>query len=176
MPADMRLDARLQAFDERRRALLDEMEAVEPDKLTARPRPGKWTMLEIIEHLVLAERVVYEGLPEPSQLTVRETSLRDRIRYLMVRFVLRAGIPVGIASPAMTPQGGRDLAELRRLWDENQAWLRACVEGLETHRIHGAVLEHPVAGPLDMKQVVVLTQDHLDTHLRQIRVLQKLLA
>ena len=172
----MRLDKRIQAFDERRRALLDEMESMEPGKLLARPRPGKWTLLEIIEHLVLAERVVYEWLADPSELTVRKTGLKDRIRYLTVRFVLRNGIPVGIASPAMTPQGGRELAELRRLWDENQAWLRACIESLDAQGIRGAVLAHPIAGPLDMKQVVVLTQDHLDTHLRQIRVLQRLLG
>src|SRR3954447_12747248 len=132
----MRLDKRLQALDERRNGLLDEMDALEPAKLLVKPIPGKWSILEIIEHLVLAERVVYQDLPDPSQLKVRKPRLKHRIRHLLVMFVLRTGIPVGIASPAMLPEGGRDLAELRRLWDENQAWLRACIQSVGPGRLH----------------------------------------
>jgi hypothetical protein len=172
----MRLEKRLQAFDERRNALLDEMEAVEPGKLVARPLPGKWSMLEIVEHLVLAERVVFQGLPEPSQLKIREPRLKDRVRYLIVMLVLRTGIPVGVVSPAMLPQGGRDLAELRRLWDENQAWLRAYVDSLGARGIHRPALKHPVAGPISVRQAAVMSRVHLDRHIRQIRTLQRLLA
>jgi hypothetical protein len=60
----MKLDKRLQTFNEKRGALLDEMGAVDPAKLVAKPLAGKWSMLEIIEHLVLAERAVLQGLPD----------------------------------------------------------------------------------------------------------------
>ena len=172
----MRLDKRLQAFDDRRNALLDEMEALEPGKLLARPREGKWSILEIVEHLVLAERVVFRGLPEPSRLEVREPRLKHRFRYLLVMFVLRADIPVGVISTGMLPQGGRDLAELRRLWDENRAWLLACIDSLGPEGMHRAVLRHPVAGPINVRQAVVMSRIHLERHIRQIRTLQKLLA
>lgn len=172
----MRLDKRLQAFDDRRNALLDEMEALEPGTLLARPIPGKWSILEIVEHLVLAERVVFQGLPEPSQLKVREPRLKQRFLYLLVLFVLRADIPVGVISTAMLPQGGLDLAALRRRWDENQAWLRACAESLGPHGIHKAILKHPVAGPISVRQAVVMSRIHLERHIRQIRTRQKLLA
>jgi hypothetical protein len=61
----------------------------------------------------------------------------------------------------MLPQGGRELAEWRRLGDENQVWLR---------------LEHPVAGPITVRRTVDMTQAHLDTHIWQIRTLRRLLA
>lgn len=172
----MNLTRRLQAFDDRRNALLDEMGALEPDKLLARPIPGKWSILEIVEHLVLAERVVLQGLPEPSQLKVRKPRPKQRIRHLIVLFVLRTGIPVGVASPAMNPQGGHDLAELRRLWDENKAWLLACIDHLGPQGIHKAVLKHPIAGPISIPQAVVMSRIHLERHIGQIRRLQKLLA
>ena len=172
----MNLARRLQAFDDRRNALLDEMDALEPDKLLARPIPGKWSILEIVEHLVLAERVVLQGLPELSQLKVRRPRLKQRFRHLIVLFVLRTGIPVGIASPAMNPQGGRDLAELRRLWDENKAWLLACLDHLGPQGLHRAVLKHPIAGPITIRQAVVMSRIHLERHIGQIRRLQKLLA
>jgi hypothetical protein len=172
----MRLDRRLQAFIARRNALLDEIGALEPGKLLARPIPGKWSILEIVEHLVLAERVVFQGLPEPSQLKPRKPWLKQRVSYLVVMFVLRTGIPVGVASPAMIPEGGRDLAELRRLWDENLAWLKACAESLGPQGIRGAVLRHPIAGPISIPQASVMSRLHLERHIRQIRRLQRLLA
>jgi len=172
----MNLTRRLQAFDDRRNALLDEMEALEPGKLLARPIPGKWSILEIVEHLVLAERVVLQGLPEPSQLKVRKPRLKQRFRYLIVMFVLRTGIPVGVASPAMLPEGGRDLAELRRLWDEDKAWLLAFIDHLGPQGTHKAVLKHPIAGPVSVRQAVVMSRLHLERHIGQIRRLQKLLA
>lgn len=172
----MRMDKRLQALDDRRNALLDEMDALEPETLVAKPVPGKWSILEIVEHIVLAERVVYQDLPDPSQLKVREPRLKHRIRYFLVMLVLRTGIPVGVASPAMNPEGGRDLAELRRLWDENQAWLRACVESLGPRGIHRPILKHPIAGPINLRQTVLMTRVHLDRHIGQIRRLQKLLG
>ena len=171
----MRLDKRLQAFNEKRRALLDEMGALDPATLVARPLAGKWSMLEIIEHLVLAERAVLQGLPELSQLREQERRLKHRFSYAIVMVVLRCSIPVRVPSPAMIPQGDRSLGELRRLWDESQEWLRAYIDRLDRRGFRRAVFEHPVAGPLSVKQALHMGQVHLDTHIRQIRKLQRLL-
>jgi hypothetical protein len=38
-----------------------------------------------------------------------------------------------------------------------------------------AVFEHPIAGPLSVEQALHMDQVHLDTHVRQIRRLQRLL-
>jgi hypothetical protein len=171
----MRLDKRLQAFDEKRRALLDEMGALDPATLVARPLAGKWSMLEIIEHLVLAERAVLQGLPELSQLREQEGRLKHRFSYAIVMVVLRCSIPVRVPSPAMIPQGDRSLGELRRLWDESQEWLRAYIDRLDRRGFRRAVFAHPVAGPLSVEQALHMGQVHLDTHVRQIRRLQRLL-
>jgi DinB superfamily len=171
----MRLDKRLRAFDEKRRALLDEMGALDPATLVARPLAGKWSMLEIIEHLVLAERAVLQGLPELSRLREQERRLKHRFSYAIVMVVLRCSIPVRVPSPAMIPQGDRSLGELRRLWDESQEWLRAYIDRLDRRGFRRAVFEHPVAGPLSVKQALHMGQVDLDTHVRQIRRLQRLL-
>jgi hypothetical protein len=171
----MRLDQRLQVFNVKRGALLDEMGAMDPAKLVAKPLANKWSILEIIEHLVVAEREVLKGLPESFQLAERKRSLKNRFAYLMVMFVLRYGIPVKVPSPAMVPRGNRSLDELRRLWNENQAWLKAYIARLDPKGFRRAVFEHPVAGPLSVEQAVHIDQVHVDNHVRQIRRLQRLL-
>jgi DinB superfamily len=169
------LGNRLQTFNQKRGALLNEMGTLDPDKLVAKPLAGKWSILEIIEHLAIAERAVLQGLPEPSRLNARERRLKHRFSYAIVMFVLKFGVPVQVPSPAMLPRGDRSLAELRRLWDENQEWLRAYIDSLDSKGFRRAVFEHPVAGPLTVEQAVHMDQVHFDTHVRQIRRLQRLL-
>src|SRR5678815_3912745 len=113
------LQQRLRALDERRRALLDEVEALSDERLTAKPVPGKWSILEIVEHLVLAERDVLQNLPEPAQLVDRPRHLKARVGYPLVMFVLKHGIPAKVPSPRMLPTGSASLAALRGQWDEN---------------------------------------------------------
>lgn len=172
----MTLEERLRAFDAARNALLDELGALEPAVLTAKPLAGKWSILEIVEHLVLAERAVFKGMPDLSRLEAGERGLGNHARYLLVTFVLKAGIPVRAPSRRMLPQGGRSLADLRRMWDENKAWLLSVVDHLGTKGLGRAVFEHPIAGPLTVEQSVRMVRVHLDGHVKQIRALQRLLA
>jgi hypothetical protein len=172
----MTLEYRLQAFDDTRRGLLDEMEALDPALLVAKPIAGKWSMIEIVEHLVLAERAVFKGLPDPSTLAENRRDLGHRGRYLLVMFILTSRIRVRVPSPAMVPQGDRGLAELRRLWDESQRWLRSCIAHLGPGAGRKAVFEHPIAGPLTVSQAIRMGQVHVEGHVRQIRRLRRLLA
>jgi len=171
----MRINQRLQAFNEQRLALLAEMETLDPADLVARPLPGKWSILEIVEHLAVAERSVFQNLADLSQLRDRKRRMKHRLLHGVVLFVLRTHIPVQVPSPAMLPQGGRSLAEIRRLWDESQEWVRVYLNYLGPEGARRAVLRHPVAGPLTVEQAVRMNQIHFNTHVRQIAERQKLL-
>src|SRR3954447_6600294 len=53
-----RQNREIQAFDDQRRALLDELAPLPPEVLKAKARPDQWSILEIVEHLVLSEKYV----------------------------------------------------------------------------------------------------------------------
>jgi len=172
----MSLNRRIRKLKETRAAVLDSLQDLPPEKLVARPRADKWSILEIVEHIALAEREVLRGLPDPALLVGRPRRLKHRVRYLLVLSVLKARIPVRAPSPAMLPQGGLDLEEVRRLWDEGQQWLQSYGDGLDAAGRRRAVFRHPVAGPLTVAQAIQLNQIHIDGHARQIRRLRRLLA
>lgn len=173
----MTLARRVAAFNAARNALLDELERMVPATLTMRPIPAKWSILEQVEHLVLAERSVFRGLPDPEALRSRARRPVHRMARLVVLFVLRFRVPVPVPDRAMLPSGEpRTLDELRRMWDENQVWLAAAIDALGTDGVRGAVLRHPVAGPLTVEQAVQMDHVHLGRHLGQIRRLQRLVA
>ena len=170
---EMKINDRLRGFEVRRQALLDELARDDPSVLRLRPGGSKWSVLEIVEHLVLAERDVLQGLPESGRLIQHPPGLKSRIRYWVVLLVLRLRVPVKVPSPLMSPKAQGTLEDWRIQWDRNQEWLRSYLSSLTGHDIHRAVFAHPVAGPLDVVQTVRMLEAHFATHERQIHALKR---
>ena len=162
---------KLEGMDRRRCALLDEVETLDPERLSTRPLPGKWSILEIIEHLVVAESEILENLPDPSHLTERTRNLKSRFTYPIVMFVLRYRIPVKVPSRRMIPHGKTSLVALRHRWDESQGWFKSYIESLQEADFARTIFQHPVAGPLNVVQTVRMGELHLEIHARQIKKL-----
>jgi len=59
----MELEEKIRTFEARRNALLDQLSEIDPEVLSARPEGDKWSPIEIVEHMVVAEREVFLGLP-----------------------------------------------------------------------------------------------------------------
>jgi DinB superfamily len=158
----------LKQIDRRRLRLLDEVDQLEGTVVTKKPAPEKWSIAEIVEHLVLAERDVLGGLRATTELQPHPRTVQNHVAYHVVMFVLRFGIPVKAPSTAMLPTGSVPLAEARRLWNENHEWLRGYVTELDSADLAPAVFHHPVAGPLTVAQAVRMLGVHLVRHARQI--------
>ncbi len=167
---------RLRNIDSKRTTLLDRAASLEPSRLTAHPRPGKWSILEIIEHMVIAEEDVLGDFATLDRREHRPRGLRNRLLYRLVMFILTHDIPVRAPSRAMIPSGDRSLAELRARWEENHRLLRRYVEALDEAGTKRAVFRHPVTGPITVSQALHMLEVHLDRHTRQIRALEALSA
>lgn len=168
------LEARLHDWGDQRQRLMDEVQTLSAERLVAKRVPGKWSVIEIVEHLVRADRDVLQGLPNPADLVDRPRGMKDRVRYPIVMFVLACHIPAKVPSPRMMPQGDARLPDLRRQWEEMHRWLRSYAEGLDQHSLTRAVFAHPIAGPLTLEQALHMGGLHLATHCRQIRKLESL--
>ena len=160
---------RLAGIERKRRALLDDVAALDASMLAARPVPGKWSIREILEHLVLAEDDVVGDFSRLDQLDARTRDFGNHARYLVVMFILRFRIPVKAPSRAMLPTGARSMAELLEIWDWHHRQLRSFVAGLDRAGTRRAIFRHPIAGPLSVSQAIQMLDVHLDSHIAQIR-------
>ena len=162
------LTDKLEIYDQNRLALLADLERFNDDQLRRKPGPRDWSLLQIAQHMVLAERDVLQYLPEPDDLIARKRGLRDRILYVLVLLILRWNIRVPVPAEGMAPDGNTSLSELRQQWDENLHWLRGYLDTLRPEDLRRAVFSHPVAGALTGPQAAKMAQFHFDAHLRQI--------
>ncbi len=142
------------------------------DREALEAKPGgldTWSLLDVVEHLVLAEEVVLAGIADPRSLPARPRSPIHFLRYGIVFAVLAFGIPVKVPSRRMKPAGGVAFADLRRRWDRSQELLRGHVDTATRGELGRAIFEHPVCGPLSTRQAVWLLEIHLRRHRTQIR-------
>ena len=162
------LHSLIQSLDDRRSALLEVLDALAPEALQARLQPGTWSVLEIAEHLVVAERVILQGLPVQTELVERPRSFQHRIKYPLVMLVLKLAIPVKVPSKRMLPVGQRALADLSDEWDQHLRWLRAFEADQGAGALRKPFFVHPVAGPITLLQALRMDLLHVQIHTRQI--------
>jgi hypothetical protein len=159
----------LEIYDRKRRAVLDDLAGLSDDQLKRKPGPKDWSIMQVVQHMVLAERDVLQNLPEPVELIDRKRGLRARLSYALVLFILRWGIRVPVPAEGMVPDGNTSLSEVRQRWDENLRWLNGYIDTLRPEDLKRAVFSHPIAGPLTGPQAGKMAKLHFEAHLRQIR-------
>lgn len=164
----------LDCLNRERLGLLNRLASIAPDELNRKPGPQRWTLDQVLQHLVLAEREVLQHLPDLTDLVPRKQYPYHFIGYAVVLLVLKWCIPVPVPSPAMVPDGNITLTRIRTQWDRNFDWLTAYVNGLNIETARQAVFIHPVCGPLTIFQALYMDRLHLSFHTRQInRILQQ---
>lgn len=166
-----RLLKQIETLDIDRKALLDELRQFSMDTLARKPGEDRWSILEIVEHMVLAERTILKNLPDSELTTDEPQSLKSRVLYPIVVFVLSRKIPVKVPARSMLPKGKSSLEELSGRWDENFGWLKSHLKDLGPGEHRLAIFSHPVVGPIDTAQTVKMARLHFDIHRRQIRTL-----
>jgi uncharacterized damage-inducible protein DinB len=163
------LQKQLDRLDKQRRALLEELERLTAEQMAFTPGPGKWSILEVMEHLVISEREIFKCVPEQLQKGQGISRLRNHLAYFLVVVILKLGLPVPVVSHEMEPEGRSSLNELHQQWDENHRWLRSFLEQMATENLESPVFCHPVAGPLTLGQSIQMARLHLNAHLSQIK-------
>lgn len=143
-----------------------------PAQAAFRPAPGEWSILENLEHIVLAEYsgvskiwAAIEGVRTGAPLFTGEHTNKG---LSIEEIVSRTWKPKETAPPIATPHVGGTL----RYWVE---FLRACqpllekteaeLEGLDPEAV---VFPHFLCGPLDARQRFDFLRFHTDRHTEQI--------
>ncbi len=164
---------KLDRIENQRTQLLEKIQTLSSEQLQQPPGEGKWSILEIIEHLVLAEDTVLAGMKDPGKFTSKKGSW---FRYQLVMGILRGPVKVQVPARAMHPRGKQSLTELIQRWEKSHQLLRAHLEKVITGEISGPVFSHPVSGPITTKQGLNMLEIHIRRHFKQINKIIEIFA
>lgn len=158
----------LEALEGRREALFESLSKLSEEQRGYRPADGGWTLLEVAEHLWIAENTTVAAIAQRPKGKAVRRSFQQRLNKLMVAVVLRLGLKVKAPSSSLEPRGGLSLEELRERWQETGARLRGMLTEVTAEELGHVAFRHPVSGPLDFAQGLGFLNRHFDHHLRQI--------
>jgi hypothetical protein len=161
----------IQSVERSRAALLNSVAGLSEAQATFRPAEGQWSVLEILEHLYLAEVsgvtkiwVALDGLRAGRVWAEALPNRGKRIEDI----VATTWKPREVAPPIATPHIGGPL----EFWVSATRSLSGILEDLGA-RLEGVNLEevvfpHYLSGPLDGRQRLEFLRFHIDRHLDQI--------
>lgn len=156
-------------LEEGREGVRTRVEGTAPERRVIRPTPTTWSMVDVVEHLVLVEDGIRTALAkDPTPDRPREVRWGRWWRFPTMRLVLKTGIRISAPTPAILPAGERSYESLLVDWERSRALLRTWLEGFDRRILGDPRFRHPLVGWLTIPQGITFAADHLEHHLPQL--------
>jgi len=152
--------------------LLQHLNSLNHDVLHFKAGTDKWSIVEVIEHLVMAEENMLQQLTGAASGPPLDPQDRSARNYHIVINVMTQDIPVDVPDESMEPLGQIGLAELLERWNAARQKTRAYIAGIKSENAGDLVYRHPFAGALDMAETLRFIDVHFDNHMRHIDTLK----
>jgi uncharacterized damage-inducible protein DinB len=156
-----------------RKILLAEIERVPEEKLNRKPAPGKWSLGEVLSHIVASERGS-TGYMKKKSLGIDQVENSGVIESLKLGLLIASQrLPfLKFKAPKIlldhTPQLHSAESVIRQ-WDKARTDLKIFLEGVEDKNLRKKIYKHPIAGRLDVVQAVIFYREHIIHHSPQIK-------
>ncbi|MGB5425120.1 MAG: DinB family protein [Desulfobacterales bacterium] len=154
-------------IETRHQEMFDLIDELKPKQLLFKPEPDRWTMLQVLQHVVLGA----QGMRR-SEAEMRDNPLREILKpgemVKLVMDVLVKDVPVDVPDPSMDPDGKVTVEELRAIWRKERRALAVLLETVTVENQEQVMFSHAAAGPLTALQMLEIAEAHLGTHRRQM--------
>jgi hypothetical protein len=154
-----------------RRRLLSAVNGLTDEQLAFRPGEGEWSVLEVLEHLYLAE---ISGVSKiwlaVGRVRAGEawTDPKPNAGKPIEVVVAATWKPKEVAPAIATPHIGGPVSFWVSATRSLSGILAELGSELDTVRLHDVVFPHYLSGPLDAGQRLEFLRFHIDRHLEQI--------
>ena len=162
-------DRAIAELESSRQDLLAAIASLSPAQWAFKPAPDRWSIVECVEHIALAEdtyyRTVTERLPKAKPQPEKAAEVRDKDDYVLKTMPDRSSKRVTVES--LEPKGKSPqevLEHFRRSRDRFITYVRTTDDDLR-----GRFQAHRAMGLIDGYQWILLAVGHTRRHLDQIK-------
>lgn len=163
----------LDLLDEETKALLDELSSYSNTALNTAPKPGAWSAVQTMHHLLLSESLSLAYLRKKLSFDpeLKPAGWAEKSREWFLRLFYKTGIKR--KAPAMI--SGDQLPREASLADTEQEWLamredfRRYLSGLDSSLFDKSVFKHPIVGKMTLEGMLYFHLVHFRHHRKQIR-------
>ncbi len=159
---------KFQSLTQKRSQLIQQLDELSDETLYYKAGPDKWSIVEVIEHLVVAEEDLLQQLSDNIPASTLDPASKTPDRYRMVIKVMEQDIEVDVPDKRAEPRGRLTLEELIGKWDLIRDRLPGYLTAVTVENKDDLVYRHPFGGPLSVIEALHFIEVHFDNHMRQI--------
>ncbi len=144
-----------------------------PEQLNGNPSSGKWSIAQIMSHLISAEQLSVSYIQKKIQGVEKadNSGIVEELKMILLKASqriegLKFKAPKHVVDNTMVYS---ELAELTRQWMKTRADFRELLEQVHDQHLRKKIYKHAVVGYLNIQHAVMFFHEHVTHHLPQIR-------
>jgi hypothetical protein len=151
--------------------VIEKIRVLTPEKFNAAP-PGKWSIHQILAHLVTAEKLSLQYM-QKKILGIQEagdSGLREEGKMIVLWLSQR--LPFKFKAPKVVTERTTlytNADQLAMQWEKDRQELKAFLETFEDHHLKRKIYRHVRAGMLNIQHALLFYREHHLHHLPQIK-------
>ncbi|MEJ8802699.1 DinB family protein [Pontibacter sp. H249] len=173
-----KLEIKYLSLEKSRNQLLDELDGFDDELLNTAPAEGKWSINQIICHLIEVEKLTigYINHKLQKQEDLGASCFSNTFKAILLKLALRSGKKYKAPAVVATVPDTANLSKLRHQWDDTRFKLEDLLNDITPGHMDKCLFKHPVVGPLSINQTLGFLNDHFTHHERQIQQLKRSLV
>lgn len=145
---------------------------ITPEQFVKQPKPGRWSIAEIVSHLKVADQLSLEYMKKKSLgiESVGDTGFVEEVKMLL--FIISQRAPLKFKAPKIVSQKtpeNIDMVTLLKQWEVIRHDLKDFLNKIPEPFIKRKIYRHPFMGRIDARLFLQATYEHYHHHLPQIK-------
>lgn len=165
------LEIKFGELEKRRAGLSGQLEILAEDKLGYRVKPDKWSINQIVFHLIKSEQLTLVSFNKnmTDEEKLKKSGIMGKTMHLGLSLALKSSFKFKAPEMLSGTQERHDIKGLMKKWDTIRKNFAESLGKFPDSMFDRAVFKHPKAGWLNVEQMLDFLRDHFDHHNRQIK-------
>jgi hypothetical protein len=162
------IQEQFERLERKHKAFIDHIASLSDEVQSFKAGPDKWSVVEVVEHLVLVEKDLLTQLTANVPASTLDPGLKTPEKHQRVIKVMQGDIPVEVPDESGQPRGRLTLDALLSQWADIRQKLRGLLEEITAGIQNDPVYRHPYGGPLEIADALEFVEVYVDNHLRHV--------
>lgn len=168
-----KIQSKINQLEKDRLTLLNEIEGLNEDQLNYKPNPDKWSIIQVIHHLIKSEKlsVIYIKRKISNKSLLENSNIKSKINAFALKWGLN--LPLKFKAPTnVSDVPDFDTFENVKLkWDKVRNSFSSIINDTSTEVLTKNIFRHPIAGRMNMIGTIEFFDSHFKHHRKQIKAL-----
>jgi uncharacterized damage-inducible protein DinB len=166
------IDLYFHRIESQRAWIADYIREIPVERLNASPAPGKWSILEVIRHIYLSEKLTLDYLKKKWSFSPRlkPAGILTWLRYqALINSMRQPAIRLKAPAVARVEKEIFDPQTLAGEWHAMRKEFIDFISGLPEDVLRKEFYKHPVAGKMRLDHMLKFFYHHTARHIRQMK-------